>query len=119
MKPPTPSEDLDGEEVEGSEKWSASIVGDFDDHKSAVGRVEWNITGYVALSKVCEEGEGRGGLTTRVERRTILSSAGNDGRVRLWKMTAGNVWRPAGHISVEQAEEQQGEADAEMALEED
>lgn len=38
--------------------------------------------------------------------RTILSSAGNDGRVRLWKMTAGNVWRPAGHISVEQAEEQ-------------
>ena len=49
--------------------------------------------------------------------RTILSSAGNDGRVRLWKMTAGNVWRPAGHISVEQAEEQQGEADTEMALE--
>ena len=37
--------------------------------------------------------------------RTVLSSAGNDGRVRLWKMTAGNVWRPAGHISVEQAEE--------------
>ncbi|KAI1783325.1 WD40 repeat-like protein [Ganoderma leucocontextum] len=93
VKPPTPSEDLDGEDAEGPEKWSASIVGDFDDHKSAVGRVEWNITG------------------------TILSSAGNDGRVRLWKMTAGNVWRPAGHISVEQAEEQQGETDAEMALE--
>lgn len=37
--------------------------------------------------------------------RTVLSSAGNDGRVRLWKMTAGNVWRPAGHISVEKAEE--------------
>ncbi|THH01159.1 hypothetical protein EW026_g1472 [Hermanssonia centrifuga] len=56
---------------------------DFDDHKSTVGRVEWNITG------------------------TVLSSAGNDGRVRLWKATAGNVWRPAGHISLEQAEEQQ------------
>lgn len=26
-------------------------------------------------------------------------------------MTAGNVWRPAGHISVEQAEEQQGDVD--------
>lgn len=37
--------------------------------------------------------------------RTVLSSAGNDGRVRLWKATAGSVWRPAGHISVEQAEE--------------
>ena len=54
MKPPTPSEDLDGEDVgEGTEKdkekWSASVVGDFDDHKSAVGRVEWNITGYVVF----------------------------------------------------------------------
>ena len=40
--------------------------------------------------------------------------------MRLWKMTAGNVWRPAGHISVEQAEEQQGglAADADMAVEE-
>ena len=28
-----------------------------------------------------------------------------------------NVWRPAGHISVEQAEEQQGEVDTDMALE--
>ena len=50
--------------------------------------------------------------------RTILSSAGNDGRVRLWKMTAGNVWRPAGHISVEQAEEQQADVDmGDMAAE--
>ena len=45
VKPPAPSEDEDDEGVEGSEKWSASVVGDFDDHKSAVGRVEWNITG--------------------------------------------------------------------------
>ena len=65
VKPPTPSEDSDGVE-DGAEKWSASILGDFDDHKcasghscacdsliiiafarSTVGRVEWNITGYV------------------------------------------------------------------------
>lgn len=37
---------------------------------------------------------------------TVLSSAGNDGRVRLWKATVGNIFRAAGHISVEQAEEQ-------------
>ncbi|OSC98162.1 WD40 repeat-like protein [Trametes coccinea BRFM310] len=101
VKPPAPSEEADGFGEDGlgaqegeAGRWSASIVGDFDDHKSAVGRVEWNITG------------------------TILSSAGNDGRVRLWKMTAGNVWRPAGHISVEQADEQQADVDmGEMAVE--
>ncbi|KAI0747476.1 WD40 repeat-like protein [Fomes fomentarius] len=98
VKPPTPSEDLEGDETDHESadaqgKWSASVVGDFDDHKSTIGRVEWNVTG------------------------TILSSAGNDGRVRLWKMTVGNVWRPAGHISVEQAEEQQGEIDTDMAVE--
>lgn len=60
-------------------KWTAASVADFDHHKSAVGRVEWNITG------------------------TVLSSAGNDGRIRLWKATAGNVWRPAGSVGVEQA----------------
>ena len=42
---------------------------------------------------------------------TILSSAGNDGRVRLWKATAGSVWRSAGHISVEQAEDHQPDVD--------
>lgn len=36
---------------------------------------------------------------------TVLSSAGNDGRIRLWKATAGNVWRPAGSVGVEQATE--------------
>ncbi|OBZ78097.1 Nucleoporin seh1 [Grifola frondosa] len=95
VKPPTPDDDQDGGDGEADiteGRWSASIVGDFDDHKFAVGRVEWNITG------------------------TILSSSGNDGRIRLWKMTAGNVWRPAGHISVEQAEEQ---ADVEMPPAED
>jgi nucleoporin SEH1 len=38
-------------------------------------------------------------------RRTVLSSAGNDGRIRLWKATSGNVWRPAGSIGVEQSED--------------
>lgn len=45
--------------------------------------------------------------------RTILSSAGNDGRVRLWKATVGNVWRPAGSIGVEQSEDTQ-DADVNM-----
>ncbi|KAI0064825.1 WD40 repeat-like protein [Artomyces pyxidatus] len=82
----------DDDRADGAEegRWTGSIVADFDHHKSAVGRVEWNITG------------------------TVLSSAGNDGRVRLWKATSGNIWRPAGHISVEQAEEQQKEGDVDM-----
>lgn len=58
-------------------------------NRSAVGSVEWNITG------------------------TVLSSAGNDGRIRLWKATSGNVWRPAGSIGVEATEETH-DADVEM-----
>ncbi|KAA1476151.1 WD40 repeat-like protein [Dentipellis sp. KUC8613] len=87
LKPPA----LDDDRMEGADegRWTGSIVADFDHHKFSVGRVEWNITG------------------------TVLSSAGSDGRVRLWKATSGNVWRPAGHISVEQAEEQQ-EGDVDM-----
>lgn len=38
--------------------------------------------------------------------RTVLSSAGNDGRIRLWKASSGNIWRPAGSVGVEQTEEQ-------------
>ncbi|KAG6329959.1 hypothetical protein ID866_9130 [Astraeus odoratus] len=85
-----PVEENDMEDdVSTGPRWKGSIVADFDNHKSAVGRVEWNITG------------------------TVLSSAGNDGRVRLWKATIGKVWRPAGSIGVEQAEES-GDADASM-----
>ena len=40
--------------------------------------------------------------------RTVLSSAGNDGRIRLWKATSGNVWRSAGSVGVEQAQETEG-----------
>jgi len=74
-------------------KWTASIVAEFDQHKSAVGRVEWNITG------------------------TILSSAGNDGRIRLWKASLGGVWRPAGSIGVEKTEEQDAMEDKDVAME--
>lgn len=70
----------DDESQDNTNGWTASIVGDFDQHKSAIGRVEWNVTG------------------------TVLSSAGNDGRVRLWKATSGSVWRPAGSIGVQEAE---------------
>ncbi|KAF4616279.1 hypothetical protein D9613_008787 [Agrocybe pediades] len=71
---------VDGEGEEA--KWSAVMIADFEHHEAPVGRVEWNITG------------------------TLLSSAGNDGRIRLWKASAGNIWRPAGTVGVEQAEEQ-------------
>jgi len=72
------------------EKWNASLVGEFDDHKTHVGRVEWNITG------------------------TVLASSGNDGRVRLWKQTVGGIWRSAGHVSVEQADPSLPGADVDM-----
>ena len=65
VKPPTPLEEADGDDAEPEGSWSAyvlrsrfydqvfmsacsTIVGDFDDHKSAIGRVEWNITGYAS-----------------------------------------------------------------------
>lgn len=88
LKPP-PEDTGDDDTMHEEGKWTASSVGDFDHHKSAVGRVEWNITG------------------------TVLSSAGNDGRIRLWKATANNVWRPAGSIGVEQtAEEPAGQPES-------
>ena len=46
----------------------------------AVTAVAWNVTG------------------------TTLSSAGNDGRIRLFKQTIGGVWRAAGLFSVEMNE---------------
>lgn len=35
----------DSEEGEEDPKWTAVVVADFDQHRSSVGRVEWNITG--------------------------------------------------------------------------
>ena len=60
--------------------------------------MEWNITGYEVLRALLLFFL----LIFGIE-RTVLSSAGNDGRIRLWKATAGNVWRPAGSVGVEQA----------------
>ncbi|EPQ53705.1 WD40 repeat-like protein [Gloeophyllum trabeum ATCC 11539] len=92
VKPPAQTIDISMGTDDDEERWSAHIVADFDDHKLAVGRVEWNITG------------------------TVLSSAGNDGRVRLWKATVGNVWRAAGHLSVEQAEESRADVEMDNAV---
>lgn len=73
--------------------------------------MEWNITGYVADYQWI--GSNTDILRWFCLRRTILSSAGNDGRIRLWKATGAGVWRSAGSISVEQAEEQE-DVDVEM-----
>jgi len=67
-------------------RWSASDVATFEEHKASVSRVEWNCTG------------------------TVLSSAANDGRVRLWKMAYGNTWRPVGYVTTEAMEEEVAEA---------
>lgn len=84
VKPPEKRDKSGESDNEGEDimtPWMASIVADFDDHKSAIGKVAWNVTG------------------------TILTSAGNDGRVRLWRSTFGNVWRPMGSLDVVQAED--------------
>jgi nucleoporin SEH1 len=75
--------------------------------RSAVGCVEWNITGFVFYPGIISR------IVDTHSPRTVLSSAGNDGRVRLWKATIGNVWRPAGSIGVEQSEDTQ-DADVNM-----
>lgn len=43
-------DDVNSGEDDDDPKWIASVVADFDQHRSAVGRVEWNITGYFSLS---------------------------------------------------------------------
>ncbi|KAF8317191.1 WD40 repeat-like protein [Clavulina sp. PMI_390] len=65
---------VDDEREREKEKWTAALVGEFGDHKSAVGRVEWNVTG------------------------TVLSSAGDDGQIRFWKALS-NVWRKIGSFN--------------------
>ena len=53
--------DDDGGGGGGGERWTVEKVADFADHRTEVWRVKWNPTG------------------------TILSSTGDDGKVRLWK----------------------------------
>jgi nucleoporin SEH1 len=50
-----------------SGKWHVTLVAAFDDHKAEVWKVEWNILG------------------------NILSSSGDDGKVRLWSCKFLNV----------------------------
>lgn len=88
VKPPETVPEEEGQDANAT--WSATVVADFDEHRSPVGRVEWNVTG------------------------TVLSSAGNDGRVRLWRSTYGNVWRPMGSLDVVQSEDTGGNAGAVM-----
>ncbi|KAG9004536.1 hypothetical protein FRB93_010313 [Tulasnella sp. JGI-2019a] len=62
-------------------RWSGSLIADFNDHRASVGRVEWNVTG------------------------TILSSAGDDGQVRLFKQAYGSTWRGIGGFTTEQMDD--------------
>jgi len=58
---PTPNGDDETNNNDVGEGLSVELIGDFDDHHSDVWRVSWNATG------------------------TVLSSAGDDGTIRLWK----------------------------------
>lgn len=46
MRPPEPEPNESGAETISGGVWSATVVADFDEHQSPVGRVEWNVTGY-------------------------------------------------------------------------
>ncbi|KAG8810462.1 hypothetical protein FRC17_002932, partial [Serendipita sp. 399] len=69
------------DDIRSGSEWGVTLAGAFDEHQSAVTRVEWNVTG------------------------TVLSSAGNDGNIRLWKATYGGAWRSMGHIHTEHGDE--------------
>ncbi|KZO92549.1 WD40 repeat-like protein [Calocera viscosa TUFC12733] len=65
----------EGTEEEGGWQGGVELVGEFEEHGGRpVGRVQFNPTG------------------------TILSSAGDDGRVRLWKASFTGVWRAMGSV---------------------
>ncbi|KAI1316907.1 epoxide hydrolase, soluble (sEH) [Mortierella claussenii] len=57
--------------------FNVTCIADFADHNAEVWRVEWNITG------------------------TILSSSGDDGKVRLWKATYTGDWKCMSVVSAE------------------
>lgn len=68
--------------------WRYQLVSDLDAHVGGggVGRVEFNITG------------------------TVLSTAGDDGKVRLYKPTFAQEWREHAVISAEESSGQQEES---------
>ncbi|THH20384.1 hypothetical protein EW146_g996 [Bondarzewia mesenterica] len=99
LKPPV----ADEEQADGADepRWVASIVADLDHHKLPVGRVEWNITGMHGANIFVQLPSG---LCCR---RPVTMDVSGSGKRRV-----ATFWRPAGNISVEQAEEQQdGDAD--------
>lgn len=59
------------------DSYDVELVGNFADHGSEVWKVEWNVTG------------------------TILSSSGDDGKVRLWKATYTDEWKCMSVVSAE------------------
>ncbi|KAJ1660118.1 epoxide hydrolase, soluble (sEH) [Dispira simplex] len=81
--------DLDGskdlmEEYEAASanlQLHATLVASFNNHNAEVWTVAWNVTG------------------------TVLSSSGDDGKVRLWKATATGEWRAMETISTDQGNE--------------
>jgi len=64
--------------IKGDNKFKVELIEEFKDHGSEVWRVEWNVTG------------------------TILSSSGDDGKIRLWKASYNNEWKCLSVISAEQ-----------------
>ncbi|KIM24069.1 hypothetical protein M408DRAFT_331986 [Serendipita vermifera MAFF 305830] len=74
-----------GADVLGDGEWIVNQAGTFDEHQFAVNRVEWNVTG------------------------TVLSSAGNDGNIRLWKATYAGAWRSMGYIHTDHGDEEGAE----------
>ncbi|KAI5816839.1 WD40-repeat-containing domain protein [Pyronema omphalodes] len=74
------SQGLGGEEPEGdgeevTERWNVEKVADFGDHRSEVWKVAWNATG------------------------TILSSTGDDGKIRLWKAAINGEFQLLGIVA--------------------
>ncbi|KAI9139772.1 WD40-repeat-containing domain protein [Paraphysoderma sedebokerense] len=67
-----------------SKRYKVDLIGSYPDHDAEVWRVEWNITG------------------------TVLSSSGDDGKVRLWKANYDDEWKCMSIISVESGDSMSG-----------
>ena len=72
-------EDNEDFEDVGNE-YNVEMIADFDDHRKDVWRVKWNATG------------------------TILISAGDDGKIRLWKATLNGEFRCMSAVSSRKGE---------------
>ncbi|EJT97452.1 WD40 repeat-like protein [Dacryopinax primogenitus] len=82
------------EGVQEEDSWKAELVGEFEEHGGRpVGRVQFNPTG------------------------TILSSAGDDGRIRLWKASFTGVWRAMGSVWATPGDEEEEEDEGEDGYE--